>query len=68
MIVQPIIMQQHFVRRMMMMMMMMMKGFTTHLSPARHLVDVTPTAARHPGSGGSLVNTSVKANSGDPPI
>ena len=44
-----------------------MIGFTTHLSPARHLVNVTPTAA-HPGSGGTLVTPSVKANSGDPPI
>ena len=44
--------------------MMMMIGFTTHLSPARHLVNVTPSAA-HPGSGGTLVKISVKANSGD---
>ena len=33
-----------------------MIGFTTHLSPTRHSVDVTPTAAQ-PGSGGSLVKT-----------
>ena len=32
---------------------MMMIGFTTHLSPARHLVDVTPTAA-HPWQWGYL--------------
>ena len=31
---------------------MMMIGFTTHLSTARHLVNVTPSAA-HLGSGGT---------------
>ena len=34
--------------------MMMMIGFTTHLSPARHLANVTPTRC-HPGSGGTIV-------------
>ena len=48
---------------------MMMIGFTTYLSPARHLVNVTPTAAHHGSGGTGLVKTaSVKANSGDPPI
>ena len=32
----------------------MMIGFTTHLSPARHLANVTPTRC-HPGSGGTIV-------------
>jgi hypothetical protein len=34
--------------------MMMMIGFTTHLSPTRHLADVTPTTVQM-GSGGTVV-------------
>jgi hypothetical protein len=37
-----------------MMMMMMMIGFTTHLSPTRHVANVTPTTAQT-GSGGTVV-------------